>query len=74
MQIDALRTQFVGKTVWLKSGGTPMTVEQVIETPDGFKLDCCWVDRPGSKKMERARLNLESVELASRAPMRIKFF
>ncbi|MGF6444377.1 DUF2158 domain-containing protein [Paraburkholderia youngii] len=68
MKVEELRTQFLGKTVRLKSGGPLMTVESVIETEAGLKLDCCWFGSAVSTTMERAPLHPESVELA-RAPI-----
>lgn len=63
MSVEALREQFVGKTVKLRSGGPMMTVDAVIKTGAGLMLDCCWYEVPASIILERAPFLPASVEL-----------
>ncbi|MFM0722393.1 DUF2158 domain-containing protein [Paraburkholderia strydomiana] len=62
-QYDVLRRRYKGKTVRLRSGGPLMTVDEIVPTPTGPALLCCWFDPPGSTKLERAPLHETSIEL-----------
>jgi len=73
-QAEASLRQYVGKTVRLKSGSPLMTVEGVTSTPFGFALLCCWFDSPESTQLERATLQVSSIELAEKPRSIVEIF
>ena len=61
-QVNAVRAQYKGKKVKLKSGGPEMTVNEVVPTPFGPALACAWFDET---KLKKDTFSPEAIELVS---------
>ncbi|MFM0330078.1 DUF2158 domain-containing protein [Paraburkholderia strydomiana] len=61
IQLNALRAQYKGKKVKLKSGGPEMTVNEILPGPFGAVLACAWFN---GTDLSKDTFSPEAIELA----------